>query len=36
MHDKITEVIYVIAAVTLVCMFCRAVWWVVNVNPEKK
>jgi len=36
MSEKITEVIYVIAAAALVCTFCRVVWWAVNVNPEKK
>lgn len=36
MSDKMIEVVYVIAAATLVCTFCRTVWWVINVNPEQK
>jgi len=31
-----SEVIYIITAVVSVAAFCRFVWWVVNVNPEKK
>ena len=36
MSDKMIEVVYVIAAATLVCTFCRTVWWAINVNPEQK
>ena len=36
MSDKMIEVVYVIAAATLVCTFCRTVWWVINVKPEQK